>query len=1141
MTPSRSTARPVLVLVVAVGYLLFAVLAWFLGDALAPPGASRWVLRVGLWVLGLVAAGITLWFFGGASRSEPEPAAAGGAGGDEVERTLAAAAARLAAARTGGVGALRALPMVLVVGPEGSTKTSVAVHSGLEPDLLAGEVFHGDRIGPTPGVNVWYTHHTVLLEAGGALVADQGRWAALIRRIRPRRLKATLTGRAQSSRAVLLCYSSEELLKAGGAETQAAAQGLRALLMRLAQGFGVRLPVYVLFTKADRIPCFAEFAQQLSREEAQQVLGATLRWPGQTMSGLYADREFQRLNTAFDRLLSGLATKRVDLLAREPEAERQAGIYEFPRELRKLVPTTVQFLVDLCRPSQLDVSPVLRGFYYTGVRAVMMSDVAQPGPAQRAAPGPARFAATQVFDAAASEPAASPAAGVPGSRKVPQWLFLGALFRDVLLRDPAPRAVARGARSVALLRRAGLAAAAVLSLLGVVWSSVQYVKNGRAVAAAQELTGVVASDQLPTMGTLNRLETLRAHLGRLSSWRRWWFYKGSGLYPDLRRVYVDRFEALLLGPARVALLRSLDSLPDAPNATAQYGRAYDLLKAYLMTTSDPDKLAASFVVPVLLERWVNGRAVDPELMELARRQFAFYATTLCRGAPCGSEADDRAVTRTRAFLVKFTGAERIYQLMVSDASAKIPSVQFHRQFPGAAGLVADGYEVPGAFTVAGWASMQDALKHVDRFFQADDWVLGEQERGRFDRAKLVDDLRAMYVADYARRWEDFLAAGTIVPYGSAKDAAQKLAQLGGNQSPLLQLLWVVSQNTKVDSQAVGATFQPVHTVMPPAVTDRFVVEANQPYVGALTALQVIVTQAASAPPGAAEGLVTQTLDAARNARATVEQVALKFSVTGDAGLVGSRVRALLEAPIERVEHLLGRLPAAALNERGAAFCRSLGTILGKYPLKPDASTEASLPEVAGIFEPNTGALWAFYNEALQSVLVKQGAQYAPKPGGTLTPTPAFVRFFNRVAAVTDALWPPGATQPQFDFTVKLLPSDQVPAASFSMDGQLRRFTRTFTAAQRYSWIGPTARDVRLAGDLHGREENLLGFDGTWALFKLVQRARWETIGVTSVVQWAAAFQGQPVTLEAELNLGAARPILKGDYFAGMSCISQVVQ
>ena len=49
------------------------------------------------------------------------------------------------------------------------------------------------------------------------------------------------------------------------------------------------------------------------------------------------------------------------------------GIYEFPREFRKLRTLLVQLAVDLCRPSQLRTGPFFRGFYFTGVRPVTIT------------------------------------------------------------------------------------------------------------------------------------------------------------------------------------------------------------------------------------------------------------------------------------------------------------------------------------------------------------------------------------------------------------------------------------------------------------------------------------------------------------------------------------------------------------------------------------------------------------------------------------------------------------------------------------------------------------------------------------------------------------------------------------------------
>lgn len=1112
-------------------YVTYAAVCWITSNLLGLRGADAWVLRVALWLVGLIVGGIVLWILAGRA---PKGDATATAGVDELDAPLRAAEARLkdAGARSGA----RGMPLLVVVGPAGSTKTTSVVYSGLEPELLAGEVFHGDGIGPTPGVNVWYTHRTLLVEMGGKLVGAPSRWGRLIRRLRPRTLRATLTGRPQAPRAAVVCYSCEEFLKPGGGEAvPAAARELRTLLLALAEGFGVPLPVYVVFTKADSIPHFPEYAQHLTREESQQVVGATLRWPPRTNVGLYGDREFQRLNAAFEKMLGAVGAKRLDLLAREADEERRGGIYEFPRELRKMVPRVVQFLVDLCRPTQLRGSPILRGVYFTGVRAVVVSDAAPAAPSARGGRS-GGGAATQVFDSGAlrAAPSAPPSAT---TRRVPQWLFLGGLFRDVLLADPAPATVARGARQVAALRRVALAAVTGVALLLGLGSTVAFVRNKGAISAARALGTVVASEsELPAEETLQRLETLRGHLDRLSRWGRWGLYKGTSLYPDLRRVYRERFDRILLGPARLALLRSLDSLPPTPTVSTQYGRAYSLLKAYLMTTSHPDRLESGFLVPVLMERWLNGRQLDSTRESLARAQFEFYADRLCRGESCGVDSDSRLVARTQRFLASFTGADAIYELVVADAGGQQRPLAFQRQFPAAGALVSDRYEVPPAFSPQGWKALDEALRHVDRFFQADDWVRGTTERQSFDRDQLASQLRRRYVADYIRQWRAFLGNAAVVPFGGPQDAARKLALLSGNQSPLLQLFAFVADNTAVDSATVGAAFQPVHTVVPPGSTGRLIGEGNQPYTGALAALRTVLEQAAAASLGDAQALTAKTMEAAGVARGATQQLANKFRVDSVTGDVGTRVTALLEEPIVRVERMIGRQPASALNDRGAAFCRSFSNLLAKYPFRPNAP-EASLAELGAVFEPNNGSLWRFYNEALQNVLSKQGPMYQPKPGGQFTPTPIFVRFFNRLAGVTDALWPVGSTEPRFDFTVKLLPPPGVDTALFNVDGLLRRYTRTNTRAERYTWSGSAAKNVRLSAIARGREVTLLAFDGPWALFKVLQGARWQTIGATSSVQWSQ----QSVNLEAEVYLGPAWSLVKGDYFTGISCVSQVVQ
>ncbi len=138
---------------------------------------------------------------------------------------------------------------------------------------------------------------------------------------------------------MVVCFSSEEFLQPGATDAvSAASRRLRACLEEAAKSFGVRLPVYVLFTKTDRMPFFADYVRNLSNEEAGQVAGVTVEAAAGQTEGVYAERETQRLTEAFNSLFYSLCDRRPDFLAREHDPATLPGVYEFPRELRKLRP-----------------------------------------------------------------------------------------------------------------------------------------------------------------------------------------------------------------------------------------------------------------------------------------------------------------------------------------------------------------------------------------------------------------------------------------------------------------------------------------------------------------------------------------------------------------------------------------------------------------------------------------------------------------------------------------------------------------------------------------------------------------------------------------------------------------------------------
>ncbi|MGH7573674.1 MAG: type VI secretion protein IcmF/TssM N-terminal domain-containing protein, partial [Longimicrobiales bacterium] len=236
---------------------VFAIAAWLLPGLLGVTGTLAWILRAGLLVFGLLAAILALLYLGARARRQRATEIDGG---EDIDQVIAAAEARLEASDQTTESRLGRLPVGLVLGPTGSTKSSILRHSGLDPELLAGEVERGDAVVPTDPINVWYAHGTVLVEAGGRLLEDEARWRRLVRRLLPSRLAAALGRGRQAPRFAILCIACDEFLKPGSTQSLAVtARQLRTRVGEVSQQLGVKLPVYVLLTRADRVPFFTDY------------------------------------------------------------------------------------------------------------------------------------------------------------------------------------------------------------------------------------------------------------------------------------------------------------------------------------------------------------------------------------------------------------------------------------------------------------------------------------------------------------------------------------------------------------------------------------------------------------------------------------------------------------------------------------------------------------------------------------------------------------------------------------------------------------------------------------------------------------------------------------------------------------------
>jgi type VI secretion system protein ImpK len=221
-------------------------------------------------------------------------------------------------------GSAESQTVTLLVGDAGTGKSTLIAESGIELEQTA--------------ENAWRT--------GEALLVDGGSIAS-------RRLF-----RRSDACSAVLTLDCESFLDPERIETLAqTARESRAMLSGVARGTRAPLPVYVVFTKADKLNYFASFARNVTELEASETMGSPVR---------------ASVSEAFDAVYRSLAANRAKLLERESDPAELPNIFEFPREFAKLRPLLIEFLSELQGPNN-----TLCGFYFTGVATIGAHAVAQ--------------------------------------------------------------------------------------------------------------------------------------------------------------------------------------------------------------------------------------------------------------------------------------------------------------------------------------------------------------------------------------------------------------------------------------------------------------------------------------------------------------------------------------------------------------------------------------------------------------------------------------------------------------------------------------------------------------------------------------------------------------------------------------------
>ena len=154
----------VIYLITGVSLTGYLVAAWVAGKMLGLKDSEFYILWGLLAAVGTLAAGAFVWWkmrSKEGAEGEEADAPVESSSDTEVDFLVRDAEIKLAASRLAQGSKLGNLPLLFVMGEQGSTKTTVLVNSGLEPELLAGQVYQDNGIAPTRSANLSLANGTI--------------------------------------------------------------------------------------------------------------------------------------------------------------------------------------------------------------------------------------------------------------------------------------------------------------------------------------------------------------------------------------------------------------------------------------------------------------------------------------------------------------------------------------------------------------------------------------------------------------------------------------------------------------------------------------------------------------------------------------------------------------------------------------------------------------------------------------------------------------------------------------------------------------------------------------------------------------------------------------------------------------------
>ena len=1011
------------------------------------------------------------------------------------------------------------LPWYLIIGAPGSGKTTALLNSGLEFPLAAKMGDAAVRgVGGTRNCDWWFTSEAVMIDTAGRYTTqdshpdnDHKAWSGflgLLKKTRPR----------QPVNGVLVTVSVPDLLTRSAAERAEQAAAVRSRVQELHQGLGIRFPIYLLVTKADLLAGFVDYLGDLGKDSRIEPWGFSFPYDAAHVADIsHFDAEFDALEK---RLNDGL----VDRLQSERDLARRARIYGFAQQFAGLRQVLHEFVDSVFSGSQFEEHPLLRGVYF-------ISGTQEGTPIDRLLGSVARSYQLE-------------RALLPPNQTSGKGYFIAKLMRELVFAESA----LAGTNLKWERRRVALAAGAyalggVLTVAAIAAFTTSYINNRHYVAeVASKVDDVrklvlatpnrVSSDVLVLMPALAATKALAVDETQGVPLRLGFgLFQGRKLDSAAQRTYQRMLVDALLPRLALRVEEHLKGSNDNPELQ------HEALKTYVML-HDPEHFDAAALKLYVLADWEANlpREVTAEQRGVLESHLDALLAQGPAVSPLPEDKQLLAETRTRLLAVPF--AQRVYsRIRREGVPSDIPDFSITRAAGNGAALVfrrASGAAlptgVPALYTYDGYhRGFQRIVERATRQMNDEEaWVLGvnDSTRAKLLRdplvlARLSDDVRRVYLLDYARVWEAFIADIRLLPMSDLPQSVQMARVLSAPDNPLVPLLRAMSKETtlgtdqsksaaqKIEDRATSTIAQSreqlarmlgnkaAPSALPPGARIESLVDDR------FEALRRVVTPIAGgqgpAPIDGTLALINEfyafmtAADTAVKGGNAPPPSEVHNKIKGEAARLPEPVRSLLDtmalagssAALRATRVSIGASVNAGIGE----FCRQ--AINGRYPFTRASRTDVTQDDFARLFAPG-GLFDDFFQKNLATFVDTNTRPWSFRQLGEakMGADSGTLAQFQRAAMIRDTFFRGGGRAPGLRLDFKPVEMDAtISNFTLDVDGQLVKYAHGPQIPATVQWPGPGgSAQVRLLMQPPATSgDSGLSTDGPWALFRLFDR------------------------------------------------------